>query len=219
MATRKHKPSPKKRQRQPRKLPPKKRQPKKRRALPKKRAPRKAPTKRGPRLVLYRRRGLPPGLEATALVLVVAGALGGERLSIALSAQEVMTRWLGPVAELTSLSAWTREWRFVRRPVDADTILPALAEVMPELDVGDRLSLSLGVLEAGSGAYVPLAFRSASLAGAADESRANAARDRAKYQKSLGQPKGEDGDRADAEAELTDQKRKKTFYELRVAYA
>lgn len=196
------KPKPKKRAP---KSKPKKRAPK---PKPKKRAPKKPkrapkPKKAGPHLYLYRRRAARPALLASSLILVVSGALGGERLGLAVAAQDAVSRWLGPVADPSAVSAWSRQWEFRRTPVDADTILPALAEVAPELDVGDRMSLAFGIIDAETGAYVPLSFRSSSMAGALDDARANAARDRAKYQ------------RGDAKAECDDERT--TFYEVRVA--
>lgn len=113
-------------------------------------------------------------------MLVITGALAQEQLATGLHVTSRLTAALAPVAELTEAAAWTSTWTFSEQPVDGDSILPALAYVAGDVGVPEPLRLSWGVVTVG-GEYVPLAFRSTTVAGARDEADANATDIRSRY--------------------------------------
>lgn len=120
-----------------------------------------------------------PELLAARLVVVVTGSLKGD-LRTGLAVMSEVDRALAPVAQAVDLSAWSGSWAFVESPVDGDSILPALSEVV-DVSVPDPLRLSVGVVDV-SGAFVPLAFRSTTFRDARDEADVNAADLRSRYQ-------------------------------------
>ena len=135
---------------------------------------------------------------------MITGALRRLELERSLAVLDTLDRWLAPVTTRGTLSAWSREWVFAAAPVDADTILPALATLAPELDVGDDLAFSFGVLTP-AGAYVSLARESSSIADAAEEAVILAAQERARYGNAL------------ADELLEDDLPEETFFELEAA--
>lgn len=116
-------------------------------------------------------------------MLVVTGALAQTMLASALAVVSELTAALSPVARLAESSAWTATWTFDEEPVDGDSILPALAAVSTA-SVPSPLRLSWGVMTVG-GEYVPLAFRSTTVGGAATEADVNAADLRSRYKQSV----------------------------------
>lgn len=112
-------------------------------------------------------------------MLVITGALGRGLLDVGVGVVGELTRALAPAAQLAETAAWSATWRFLETPVDADSILPALA-ACSQVSVPAPLVLSFGVLTPG-GEYVPLSFRARTLAGSANEADVNAAAIRSRY--------------------------------------
>lgn len=112
-------------------------------------------------------------------MLVITGALKESQLGVGVDTVSLLTRVLAPAASLVETAAWSATWGFHETPVDGDSILPALAAVA-ELELPEPLVLAFGVLTPW-GEYVPLSFRSRSLAASVTEADANAADVRSRY--------------------------------------